>query len=231
MRLKYYLLTLRQMNIKKSFVLISIILLFIILICILICNKSLKPTVSKLCDEKALMLARKASNNAVIEATNGITYDDLVTIKQDSDGKINAIIANTATMNKISTNVTTEIENELDTLTKNVSIKVPFESFIGLNFFAGHGIRFSIKVIPIEDIKTEFKSTFESAGINQTKHRIYIDVITSIQTIAPFVSETKEFVNTIMIAETVIVGNIPQTYYNIEGIENWDKKDSLEIME
>lgn len=78
----------------------------------------------------------------------------------------------------------------------------------------------NIKTIPAGNVKTEFKSTFESSGINQTKHRISLEITTNIKVIAPFYTDTQEYINTIMIAETVIVADIPSTYLDMQGIQN-----------
>ncbi len=227
MRLKYYLLTLRQMKIKRSFVLF-VIIISIVFICILVCKKSLEPTIQKLCEEDAVVMARKTSNKAVLENIKDINYEDLVTIKQDGNARVNAIIANTTLMNKIINNVINTIDEEFKAYEENY-INIPVSSFFGINFFAGSSIKMKTKTILVGNVTCDIKSTFESVGINQTKHRIYFEVKTITETIAPLFCKTQEYTNTIMIAETVIVGEIPQTYYNLEGIENFNNKDSLDI--
>ena len=70
-----------------------------------------------------------------------------------------------------------------------------------------------------------------SEGINQTRHRIYLEIKTSVRMVAPFISNVVPFETNMTVAETVIVGDIPNTYYNLEGIEEMNKLDTTEFME
>lgn len=74
-------------------------------------------------------------------------------------------------------------------------------------------------------------SEFEDAGINQTRHKIILKVSTNVMTIAPFYSSLQNFENDITIAETVIVGNIPETYYNLSGMEDITDETKIELMQ
>lgn len=73
------------------------------------------------------------------------------------------------------------------------------------------------------------KSEFESRGINQTIHRIYLDVKCKVSILTPFQDIEKEITNQVLLIENVIVGRIPETYYNLEGLN--EKSDALEIIE
>lgn len=75
------------------------------------------------------------------------------------------------------------------------------------------------------------KSNFETAGINQTKHSLILEVIAQVRVLAPFVSEIEEYKNSIVIAETIIVSDTPSSYYNITGVEDFSQKDTLEFLE
>lgn len=223
MRLKYYLITLRQMKIKKSFVLFFIILITTMLICICIFNKNIEPVLKALCEENARSIALKSSNMAVRESIEGIKYEDLMTVQKDYNGKINALTANVMIMNTISNKVTTRTEEEINK-NKESNITIPIGSFVGSKLLGGYGKEIDIKTIPVGSVKAEFKSTFESSGINQTKHKISIEIITEIKVIAPFYIDTQEYINSIIIAETVIVGDTPSTYFDMQGIENITEK-------
>lgn len=130
MRLKYYLVTLRQMKIKKSFVLFFSILIATMLIFVYIFNKNIEPTIKTLCEERAKTIAIKSSNKSVMESIDGIKYDDLITIQKDNNGKINSLNANVMTMNTVSNKVTTKIEEEIEK-NKESHITVPMGSFLG----------------------------------------------------------------------------------------------------
>ena len=76
-----------------------------------------------------------------------------------------------------------------------------------------------IKILPMGDIHLDFKTEFLSTGINQTTHKIYLDVNCTMDMITTFEEDDVEINQKIPISETVIVGNVPETYYNFKGIE------------
>ena len=80
----------------------------------------------------------------------------------------------------------------------------------------------------IGDIQTDLKSEFSSAGINQTIHRIYLEVTCNVVILTPFDTIEETIVNQVLLAEGVIVGNIPNTYYNLEGLNNNNLVDVIE---
>ena len=74
-------------------------------------------------------------------------------------------------------------------------------------------------------------SNFESAGINQTRHRIYLEIKSKMGVVAPFVSKRVEVINEVNIAETVLIGDVPETYYNLEGVSEVTTDDTLNMWE
>lgn len=216
MRLKYYKLTLRQMGINKPFVFFIILVVVIIGICSLCFNKRIEPTLKALCQSNAKSIATICTNKAVYENIKDIKYDDLIKIEKDDNNKITALSANVMQMNLISTNVTTKIDEEL---TKNYvsEIVLPIGSMLGINILGGYGPKIDVKTVPTGSVDVEFKSEFISTGINQTKHSIILEVSTSVMVLAPFYTNAETFVNSIVVAETIIVGDIPSSYYDIDG--------------
>ena len=93
---------------------------------------------------------------------------------------------------------------------------------------SGKGPRIKIKISSVGNVKTDLKSEFFAEGINQTLHRVYLTVDCEVSILTPFDNITKSISNQILIAENVIVGRIPETYYNLEGMEQ--KLDSMEVI-
>ena len=79
------------------------------------------------------------------------------------------------------------------------------------------------------NVETNLKSEFVAQGINQTLHRVYLEVKCHVDILTPFENITQEITNQILLMENVIVGNIPNTYYNLEGING--NSDALEVIE
>ena len=103
-----------------------------------------------------------------------------------------------------------------------------YGSFTGFNLLSGRGPGVKIRISTIGNVKTDLKSEFISQGINQTLHRIYLRVDCQVSILTPFDNITQNITNQILISENVIVGNIPDTYYNLEGL---NEGDAMEVME
>lgn len=228
MRLKYYMLTLRQMNFKKAFVFFFLIIV-IVNISIYIFNKKIEPTLDAICSNNAKNIAFKASNEAVYEYIENIKYDDLINLEKNSLGKVTAITANVSEINKLSNIVSSNIQKKLEQ-NRDSNITLPLAEIFGIRIIGSNGPKIKVTTVVEGNVDVNFKSTFEDAGINQTKHTLYVEITTNVSTIAPLFKSEKKYVNNIMIAETIIVSDTPTSYYEINGVEGLDKKASLEVI-
>lgn len=104
-----------------------------------------------------------------------------------------------------------------------------FGSFTGFKLLAGRGPGVKIKISSIGEVETDLRSEFTAQGINQTLHRVYLQVKCNINILTPFDNISREITNQVLLMENVIVGNIPNTYYNLEGING--SSDALEVIE
>ncbi len=94
---------------------------------------------------------------------------------------------------------------------------------------SGRGPGVKIRISSIGNIETNLNSEFTSQGINQTLHRIYVDINCNVKVLTPFKDIERKITNKVLLAENVIVGNIPDTYYNLEGLNG--TSDALEMVE
>ncbi len=227
MRLKYYTRTLRQIDLKKSFVFFTIFCILVAIV-IYILNKNIEPSIKVMSESNVKSMALKVCNEAVYKNIEDIKYETLVNVEKDKNGKVSSISANIVEMNKLSNKVTLDIQSGLEK-EENRYIYFPIGSLFRNTIFAGRGPRVKITVIPAGDIKYEFKSYFESAGINQVKHRIVLVVNINLKVLAPFYIDTNEYTNEIVIAETIIVSDTPNSYYNINGVDGINALDSINV--
>lgn len=77
-----------------------------------------------------------------------------------------------------------------------------------------------IKMLTDGNVLTDLKSEFKEAGINQTLHRLYLEVECNVTILTPYETITETIVNQVLLIEGVIVGNIPDAYYNLEGLND-----------
>lgn len=207
---------------KTVAILLILFILSVFIGSFLYIDRTLRPTITVLAETKALELANRSINKSVAEMVEGkINYEDLMNIRLDANDKITMIQANTIMMNEIASAVALEIQDELKKV-KSTSAYIPIGTALGSPILAKYGPKLKVSIEPIGTVTVNFKTEFESSGINQTRHRIYLEAQTQVRVVIPLTTSTKEIKAQIPICETVIVGDVPNSYINIpkENIPN-----------
>jgi len=186
------------------------------------------PIFDTLCKNRAKSIATIVSNEQATNVMKNHTYDELFTIEKDNDGNIKMIKSNVIPINEIISDVANKIQEDLDAKGRE-DIEIPFGSITGLKLLSGKGPAIKITITPIGEVETDLRSEFIAQGINQTLHRVYLQVKCIVNIVTPFDNISKEITNQVLIMENVILGNIPDNYYNFEGVDS--ENDALEIME
>lgn len=201
---------------RKNVIIFTVIFILSVLIgSFLYIDTSLRPTITVLAETKALELANRSINKSVAQMVEGkINYEDLMTVKLDSNGSITYIQANTIMMNEIASQIALEIQDELKKV-KSTSSYIPIGTALGSPILAKYGPKLKISIEPIGTVSVDFKTEFESSGINQTRHTIYLQANTKVKVVLPLITSTKEVNTKIPICETIIVGDVPESYVNI----------------
>lgn len=212
----------------KNKKILKIIIILIIAFCTAIFSlKGIQPIMEQNCKSLAKSVATKVSNIKATEVMAKYEYDDILEINKDESGNITRVGTNVFTINKIISDVPVYIQEELEK-EENNSFKIPLGSFFGSKIFAGRGPKVNVKMQMIGDLETNLKSEFISAGINQTLHRIYLEIKCKVIILTPFETMEEEIGNQVLIAEGVIVGEIPSSYYNLEGMTKDNVVDIIE---
>ena len=214
MRVKYYKLSLRQMKREKSFA-FFLILLVIFSSLTTLYIKVIEPILIQFTQANAYSLAMKSTEQAIRSNLQNITYDSIISEVTDENGKIVALCTNTNELNRISNNLAIDIEENIARQNES-RIKIPLGLFFNTGLFGGAGVRVKIKTVPLGDTKIECISQFDSVGINQTRHRIVLNIKTYFTIIAPVYLRNECYEKEIVLAETILNGDIPDTYYNLD---------------
>ena len=189
----------------------------------------IEPSIMALCQIRATSIGVSVSSTAVKEVMNDINYTDLVTLERDNNGKIIALQAKVIEMNQLSSQIAAKMQ-ELYSQINDAYVKIPIGNFTGNTLLAGRGPNIIVRIIPAGTVSTDFKTEFISTGINQTRHRIYLEIVSKVRVVAPLTTKTIEVVNNVNVAETVLVGDVPNSFYNLEGVDNI-ADDSLNLWE
>ena len=224
MQFKYYIkrkskYILRRNKLSQSRIFAVLFILTVILIFLFFFVEiRIRPLVSDL----ATVTAKNVGLNALNEALNeqlfstGVKYDDLITLEKDNSGKITALKTNVLKINDIKLEITTKIIKKIANI-NGMYIYIPVGSIINGELFSGRGPKIKVKFMPVATTIAEYKNVFSSAGINQTRHQIIIAVTVTVTVPLPGnKSITASVTNDIPIAETVIVGVVPDQFLQIE---------------
>ncbi len=153
-----------------------------------------------------------AVNDAIYYTLNdNLRYEDLIAIKYDETGNVSTITTDSLKINRIARDTAYLSQENLNRMSQE-GIQVPVGALTGLEALAGFGQKINVKIIPISNVECRFVSKFVEAGINQTKHSIYLEIVSDISIILP--NKTSNLASTIevLICESVITGKIPDTY-------------------
>lgn len=173
-----------------------------------------QPYIKNIAIGKADYILQKIHNEAIVDVLKKDNYDDLINIIRDSNNKITGIQTNTVKVNMLKSKIVNEITNKLNSI-KNKTIAIPLLAFLRNPFILEKGPVLNISIRPISITKTELNSTFISEGVNQTKHQLDLICKTEITIVLPSVRIKHKNSTLIPISQTIIVGEVPQSYTNV----------------
>ncbi len=203
----------KRRKIVRTFALI--LFLLIVVAILLALNTYWRSTLPTLLDitqarisAQTVMVINQAVETSLVDVD---IYSNLISIQRDNDGNITLLTANSAVANQIARKTAILSQNRLDELAKE-QIEVPFGTISGIPLFSEMGPDITVTVTPIGAVTCTFSSTFESVGINQTLHRMFIQVECKMDLIIPQMHHTMECVVPILVSESIIIGKVPSTY-------------------
>ncbi|XOQ44405.1 MAG: Sporulation protein YunB [Clostridium sp.] len=193
-----------------------ILFLVVCFVFLWIFNSHIRPVIASITANEAKIQSVETINNAVMQelTRDNISYDDLITVERGINGNVLAITTNMVKMNELKAVIISDIQEKLNNDTYT-TVWVPIGTLIGGDFFHGKGPKIPLKASLSGNVTAQFNSTLTSAGINQTKHQIYLDISASIYSFLPGFDTTTDVQTNILVAETVIVGSVPQVVANL----------------
>ena len=173
----------------------------------------LRPILTSLATARVSNAVTRVVNTSVNETLYdaGVDYDRLISLEKDNEGHITAVKSNMAEFNRLQPAIIDEVLEKLSEVTTK-ELSVPVGTLLGSPFLAGRGPLIRVRMQSVGSSSAHFENAFTSAGINQTKHQIYLVVDVYVSILLPGFSTTTKFSNTYSVAETVIVGSVPDNY-------------------
>ena len=192
-------------------------ILFVVLVClltlVLFAASQMKPLLTRLATTRVSNTVSRIVIEAVDEAIrNGeIGYSQLISLEKDNDGKITAVHSNMAAFNRLQAEILDIILARIDQVSAR-ELSIPLGTLTGSALLAGRGPRISVRMESVGTSSARFDNAFSSAGINQTRHQIILHIDVSVTILLPGFSAATKVSNAVTVAETVIVGSVPNTY-------------------
>lgn len=208
---------------KKRKLLLKIIIVILLLVFFIMCSysvfeKRLSILISEIAENTVKAKAAIIVSNAIYDEIekNDITYDKLVSFEKDKSGKITALKTNIIEINRLKSKLSVKILESLDKM-DTAELVIPLGSVLGGELLSGKGPGIKIRVVPVGSVESEIENEISSAGINQSRHQIMMKVQTNLTILTSITGLSTSIETYICIAETVIVGDVPNSYTNIDN--------------
>lgn len=193
-----------------------IALAFVLLGLFLIAEASFRPMIEQINAYECHQAVLRIINDAVIGELehSGMDYSSLVTLSMNGEGDVTSVQCNIVNINRLKTNVAERVEREIDRLAA-MEIRIPIGTLLGLQLLHGKGFTVGMTIEPLGYANTTIISEFTDAGINQTLHRIIIEISADVDALIPGFETRVPVKTSIVAAETVIVGRVPNAYTHV----------------
>lgn len=207
------------MNLKKRkrirFLILMLVLCFLFLLALT--RLRIFPLVEEMAVSRVTNEASNIINDAIDEQirSDQISYDNMVYLEKDSSGNVTALKTNMSEINRLKTQVLELVNDEIMELAVD-QIGIPLGNIFFPELLSGRGYSLPVKVMSIRSSDADFENQFTQAGINQTLHQIIMNVGIKMTILTPAGTKNVETSSQVVIAETIIVGNVPSSYVTLD---------------
>lgn len=209
----------KRRNIMRLILIIVAVLLILVVIMYVVIENNMRPLVMSIAEARLRSIAAKAMNDAILKNIDeDLQYQDLVNIVLDNNGQPAMLQANTVRMNRLAAKTALTAQEYIAEI-GNQGISVALGTVIGGQLFSGQGPPITVQVVPAGSVVSKFVSEFEGCGINQTRHRINLRLETTVRVVFSGGGQVVELVSETPIAESIIVGSVPNNFFNTGGAD------------
>lgn len=164
--------------------------------------------------------AVRALNNAyqsTVEEMTSLGYSDFVTIKYNAADEISLISVDMLKVNTVMSYISTVVLDEMQSIAVN-GVDVPLGAFSGIMLLGDSGSDVKVEVETVGIAECSFRSDFETVGINQVRHTLYIDIVATANVVLPLYAKDVFCESSLLLCENVIVGDVPEFYFQNQGV-------------
>lgn len=199
----------RSWPIKRA---VALLLLVAVALALATADARLKPIVEKVAAQQVHLAVVRLINEAVYDQLgSGVAYQQLVNVSRDESGRVTLMQPDTVKITRLVTSIARDVENRLSSLSRR-DVNIPLGLLTGSLLLADKGPNLVVGLVPVGSVSVDVRDEFTSAGINQTKHSIMLDIVVKVGILLPMQTSFAEICDSLPIVESVIVGPIPETY-------------------
>lgn len=213
----------KRMRLKRRLLMLTTFLLMMCITAFLCMKAVIEPNIEDVSRMRAEVLVSRTVNRALTEQFQQEEIpEELFIISRDENGKTALVQANSIEINILMTRLVANLQEAFRNMEKE-PLDVPVGAFLGSKLLSQTGPAVELYITPVSVLSTDFRTEFESQGINQTKYKIYIVLECRVKVLAPFSSRSFNTSTDVLIAETVILGEVPGSYVQVP------KEDILDV--
>jgi len=181
-------------------------------------DRAMRTTILKIAEVEVVQMANEAIYKSVQQElwSKNLEYQDFVQVQKDNLGHVVFIQANTVKITRTAADIALVAQQSLCQLEEQ-KLSLPLGILTGTQLLANKGPKVRVAIMPIGTVKVNIKDKFEPAGINQTRHQIWLDFDTQVKIAIPTMSADSKVVAQVPLAESIIVGDVPGTFVNVTG--------------
>ena len=182
-------------------------------------NASLRPVLEGLASARVESAAARAMNEAILEVLGSASTGELLSAQASNEGHVSLLTADAGKLNLLAADCAAAAQRRIQDLGEQ-GVSVPLGTLSGVPLLAGLGPRLSFQFTPVGMVQSSFHSEFRSAGINQTLHRITLQLTGTVRVVLPGRSYSVTVLTQAPVAENVIVGDVPEAYTNVANTDD-----------
>ncbi len=187
-------------------------------------NASIRPVLEGLASARVESASARAMNEAILEVLSTDAAGELLSAQASQEGHISLLTADAGKLNLLAADAAAAAQRRIQDLGEQ-GVSVALGTLSGIPLLSGLGPRLSFRFTPVGMVQSSFHSEFRSAGINQTLHRITLQLTGTVRLVLPGRSYTVTVMALAPISENVIVGDVPDAYTNVA-----DRDDLLNLI-
>ena len=208
----------RKRNVQKTKLFFFVLLFFFfagMIFTAWILKTQIEPNLEEVGSIRAKVMVQQIVNKAVNEQLYETgDMEDVLIRKTNGDGQLEVLQANTQAMNLLMTEISKELQEQYSGRTEDVYY-VPLGVLLGDHILSQGGPDIKLRIRPLSVSSMDFKTEFETQGINQTKYKVYLNLTSEVKVLAPFTKDTFRIATTVLIAEAIILGTVPGSYVSV----------------